>query len=199
MGLTLRKGDALTLTKKDGSSLTRIHMGLGWDAAEQKRGFLASLLSGGKPQEIDLDASAILYTSDRRVQDIVYYGQLKSRDFSITHTGDNLTGEGDGDDEVLLVDLNRVDDSVKHIVFVITSYSRQTFDQIENAFCRVVDDALPSKPEVARFDLTEQGRFTAMIMASLSRNGQGWKFTAIGKPANGKVAHDIAAEAATVL
>ena len=196
MGLTLRKGDALTLTKKDGSNLTRIRMGLGWDAVEQKRGFLASLLSGGKPQEIDLDASAILYTSNRRVQDIVYYGQLKSQDLSITHTGDNLTGEGDGDDEVLLVDLPAVHHSVQKIVFVITSYSGQTFDQIQNAFCRVVDDSVPSRPEVARFDLTEQGRYTAMIMSSLSRDGDGWTFTAIGRPANGRLAHDLAAAAA---
>lgn len=198
MGLTLRKGDALTLKKKDGSNLKRIRMGLGWDAAEQKRGFLASLM-GGKTTEIDLDASAILYSAGYQVQDIVYYGQLKSKDFSITHTGDNLTGEGDGDDEVLIVDLPRVDRAVDHIVFVITIYSRQTFDQIENAFCRVVDDSVPGSPEVARFDLTDQGRYTAMIMASLSREGSGWKFTAIGKPANGKVAHDVAAVAAETL
>ena len=198
MGLTLQKGDALTLRKKDGSSLTKIRMGLGWDAAEQKRGLLASLL-GSKPQEIDLDASAILFRANGEVRDIVYYGQLESDDHSITHTGDNLTGEGDGDDEVLLVNLPGVDASVRHIVFVITSYSRQTFDQVENAFCRVVDDSAAGKPEVARFDLTDQGHHTAMIMASLTREADGWKFTAIGKPANGKVAHDLAIAARDAL
>lgn len=195
MGLTLRKGEALSLKKKDGSNLTKIRMGLGWDAAEQKRGFFGSLF-GRQAQEIDLDASAILYDRNRQVLDIVYYGQLASKDGSIKHTGDNLTGEGEGDDETLLVDLPAVNAAVQSIVFVITSYSRQTFDQIRNAFCRVVDDSVPGAPEVARYDLTEQGPYTAMVMASLSRVGDGWEFTAVGKPGQGRVAHDLAATAA---
>ena len=199
MGLSLQKGQGLSLTKQDGSSMTQVRLGLGWDAAEKPRkGFLSGLLGGGTA-EIDLDASAILYNAGHQALDTVFFNQLASKDGSIRHTGDNLTGAGEGDDETIMVNLPAVNTAVQHIVFVITSYSQQTFNQVQNAFCRVLDDSVGGSPEVARYTLTEQGPYTGMIMAKLSREGAGWKFTAIGQPANGRTVGDLVAPATAVL
>ena len=196
MGLSLQKGQSLSLTKQNGESLTRLRMGLGWDsAAPAKRGFFG----GGKTVEVDLDASAILFDANKRALDTVFFNQLASKDGSVKHAGDNLTGEGDGDDEVISVDLSAITPAVSHIVFVITSYTRQTFDLVQNAFCRVVDDAAPGRPEVARYKLTETGRNTAMVMAKLSRENGVWAFQAIGTPADGRTAVDLIGPAANTL
>jgi len=196
MGLSLAKGQSLSLTKQNGESLTKIRLGLGWDSAvPAKRGFFG----GTKTVEIDLDASAILFDANRQPLDSVFFNNLKSKDGSIRHTGDNLTGAGDGDDESITVDLGAVSSAVAHIVFVITSYSQQTFDMVENAFCRVIDESVPATPEVAKYQLTESGRYTAMIMAKLSRGNGGWSFHAIGAPANGKTVYDVLAPAAATL
>jgi tellurium resistance protein TerZ len=196
MGLSLQKGQALSLKKNDGGALTRVRMGLGWDsAAPVKRGFFGTK----KAAEIDLDASAIFFDATGQVLDTVFFNQLKSKDGSTEHLGDNLTGAGDGDDETILVDLAKVSPAVAQIVFVISSYSRQTFDQIENAFCRLVDDSTAGAPEVARFQLTDAGTHTAMIMAKVSREGAGWSFKAIGDRANGRTAMDLIQPAAAAL
>jgi tellurium resistance protein TerZ len=182
--LTLQKNQALSLAKPDGTGLTKVRLGLGWDAKRASGGLLGGLF-GGRGGEIDLDASAILI-GDGRVLDTVYFNQLRSTDGSITHTGDNLTGEGEGDDEQIIVDLTRIDPRVYAVVFAITSYSGQTFDQVENVFARVVDIA-GSQGEVVRYDLGRNGgNGTANIIAKLTRNGRGWDFTALGAPANGK-------------
>lgn len=197
MGLSLQKGQALSLKKSNGADLTKVRMGLGWDAAAPtKRGFFGGLKKSG---EIDLDASAIFFDADSKALDVVYFGQLRSKDGSTRHTGDNLTGAGDGDDEVILVDLAKVASTVKQIVFVISSYSGQTFDTIENAFCRLIDDSATGSPEVARFQLTDAGNHTAMIMAKVSREGTGWNFTAIGNRASGRTAGDLIQPSASAL
>lgn len=196
MGLSLQKGQSLSLKKNDGASLTRVRMGLGWDsAAPVKRGFFGTK----KAAEIDLDASAIFFDASGKALDTVFFNQLQSKDGSTQHTGDNLTGEGEGDDETILVDLAGVSAAVTQIVFVISSYSRQTFDQIENAFCRLVDDSTAGAPEVARFQLTDSGTHTAMIMAKVSRDGAGWSFKAIGDRANGRTVMDLIQPAAATL
>lgn len=196
MGLSLTKGQSLSLTKQNGESLTKIRLGLGWDSAvPAKRGFFG----GAKTVEIDLDASALLFDANKQPLDLVFFNNLKSKDGSVKHAGDNLTGAGDGDDESITVELGSVSPAVAHIVFVITSYSQQTFDMVENAFCRVIDESVPASPEVAKYQLTESGRHTAMIMAKLSRGADGWNFQAIGTPANGKTAHDVIRPAASVL
>lgn len=196
MGLSLQKGQALSLKKNDGAALTKVRMGLGWDsAAPVKRGFFGSK----KAAEVDLDASAIFFDVAGKAIDTVFFNQLASKDGSTKHTGDNLTGEGDGDDEVILVDLSRVNAAVNQIVFVISSYSGQTFDQVENAFCRLLDDSTPGTPEVARFQLTDSGTHTAMIMAKVSREGAGWSFKAIGERATGRTVMDLIAPAALAL
>lgn len=188
MGLTLAKGQTLSLQKADGGSLTRVTLGLGWDA--KKKGGLFGALSGGG--DIDLDASAILFDRNKRAVDTVYYGSdgLRSRDGSIQHSGDNLTGEGTGDDEQITIDLSRVDSLVESIVLVITSYTGQKFSQIENAFCRVVDNSAGST-EVAKYLLKESPNNTAMVMAKISRTGSGWEFKAIGEPTDGKTPSQV--------
>lgn len=183
--LTLQKQQSLSLTKADGTALTKVRLGLGWD--EIKRTGLRGLFGGG---EIDLDASAIL-VGGGRVLDTVYYGQLRSRDGSVRHTGDNLTGAGDGDDEQILVDLNKVPNNVDKIVFVITSYSGQCFDQVENVFARVVDLS-GAENEVVRYDLgRDGGNGTANVIAKFTRTGSGWEFTALGTPAQGKTPNKL--------
>jgi tellurium resistance protein TerZ len=196
MALSLQKGQSLSLTKSDGASLTKVRLGLGWDAAvPAKRG----LFGGLKSVEVDLDASAILFDAAGQALDAVFFNQLKSQDGSTQHTGDNLTGEGDGDDETILVNLPAVSPSVAHIVFVISSYSGQTFDKVANAFTRLLDDSAPGSPEVARFQLTDSGNHTAMIMAKVSRQGGGWTFQAIGERAAGRTVKDLIDPAARVL
>lgn len=196
MGLSLQKGQALSLKKNDGGALTKVRLGLGWDSAVPvKRGFFG----GKKTVEIDLDASAIFFDAQGKALDTVFFNQLQSKDGSTRHLGDNLTGAGDGDDEVIVVDLAAVSPSVATIVFVISSYSGQTFDQIENAFCRLIDDSTAGSPEVARFQLTDSGTHTAMIMAKVFRDGTGWSFQAIGNRATGRTVMDLLQPAAASL
>ena len=197
MGLSLEKGQSLSLTKNDGGALTRIRLGLGWDSAAPVKKGLFGRLAGGA--DVDLDASAIFFDATGKVLDTIWFQQLKSKDGSASHTGDNLTGAGDGDDETILVDLSKVSPAVAQIVFVISSYSRQTFDQVKNAFSRVVDDSTPGSPEVARYQLTDSGPHTAMIMSKVSREGNGWTFKAIGERANGRSVMDLLGPAAQAL
>ena len=144
--VSLTKGQTVSLKKDGGVALTRIRMGLGWDPVVTKRG----LFGGGRGANIDLDASAMMYAGSR-LGDLAYYGQLISKDGSIRHHGDNLTGEGEGDDEVIDVDLTRVPPAVTQVLFVVTSYQGHTFEQVENAFCRLVDDT--TGHELARYTL----------------------------------------------
>ncbi|GAA2009623.1 TerD family protein [Nakamurella flavida] len=185
MSVSLTKGQTVSLTKSGGGELSQVRMGLGWDAIT-KRG----MFGGTKQVSVDLDASALLLSTDRKVVDIVYFGQLRSKDGSITHTGDNRTGKGDGDDESILVDLPRVPATVAHIVFVVNSYTGENFSQIENAVARAVDSVDRDK-ELVRYELSGSGTHTAVVMARLSRSGSGWTFTAIGTPGEGRTADQL--------
>jgi tellurium resistance protein TerZ len=183
--VNLAKGQKISLSKRDGGQLTRVRMGLGWDAAK-KRGFFGGL----KSQSIDLDASALLFDSSRNLVDAVWFRQLTSKDGSVRHTGDNLTGDGEGDDESIIVDLPRLPAAVTQIVFTVNSFTGQDFSQIENAFCRLVDES--SGSEMARYDLSGSGRHNAQIMAKVSRaDGSGWTMTAIGATATGRTFKDL--------
>jgi stress response protein SCP2 len=174
--VSLSKGQKVTLRKDGGVALTVIRMGLGWDpVTTPKKGGLFG--GGGRAANIDLDASAIML-ANRNVNDVVYYGQLNAKDGSITHKGDNLTGEGEGDDEVIVVDLTRVPQHVTGIVFTVTSYRGQTFEQVANAFCRLVDNT--TNTELARFTLQGGMPFTGLVMAKVYRQGSEWKLQAIG-------------------
>lgn len=191
MGITLQKGQTISLAKPTGPALSHVRMGLGWDAKTiEKRSFLGGVKR--VQQDIDLDASAIL-CAGKRIADVVYFGQLRSKDGSLTHTGDNRTGAGDGDDESILVDLAKVSPSVDAIYFVVNSYSGETFNQIENATVRVVDSDARDQ-ELARYDLSGTGSHTAMIMAKLTRAASGtWTFTAIGQPGQGRRLDEVVA------
>lgn len=194
MAISLSKGQTIDL-KKHSEGLSRVRMGLGWDQVK-KKGFFSSLMGGGG-DEIDLDASCLLFSAGREVLDMVWFRQLKSKDGSISHSGDNLTGEGDGDDETVSVDLSRLPSNVEYLVFTVNSFRGQSFDQVENAFCRLVDDAKNS--EICRFDLKDKGRHTGVVMAVLSRNGGAWSMKAVGTPQDGRTAGDIATAAAAAL
>jgi tellurium resistance protein TerZ len=186
MGVSLSKGQSVSLVKSGGGSLTRVRMGLGWDAVK-KRG-----LFGKRSQSIDLDASALLFDAAGTLVDQVWFQQLTSRDGSVQHTGDNVTGEGEGDDESIRVHLDGVPAAVQTIVFTVNSFTGQNFSQIENASCRLVDET--TETEVARYDLTGTGGHTAQIMSKVARTGSAthaWTMTAIGATASGRTFHDL--------
>lgn len=191
MAVNLSKGQKISLEKEAGGSLTNVIMGLGWDVAQApKRGGLMGMLGGGGgSQSIDLDASCVLFDDANQPVDSVWFQQLTSKDGSIQHTGDNLTGAGEGDDEQIRVDLSRVPANVKTLMFVVNSFTGQNFSQVQNAFCRVVNAS--NNQEVARFNLSAQGPHTAQIMARLYRHNGEWKMAAIGETANGRTFHDL--------
>jgi tellurium resistance protein TerZ len=185
MGISLQKGQKISLDKEAGVSLTRIVMGLGWDAAQSgKGGFLGGLFGGGGGESIDLDASCLLFDDAGNLVDTVWFRQLTSRDGSLHHTGDNRTGEGAGDDEQIKVDLAAVPANVKSLVFTVNNYTGQDFSQVANAYCRILNGA--NNSEIARYDLSCQGSHSAMIMAKVYRHNDEWKMHAIGEVGQGR-------------
>lgn len=187
MAIDLKKGQKISLSKESGKTLTRVVMGLGWDASAKSKGFFGFLGGGG---EIDLDASCLLFDEQGKILDAVWFQQLRSKDGSIQHTGDNVTGQGEGDDEQILVDLSRIPAAVKSLVFVVNSFSGQSFEGVSNAYCRLVDQL--NNQEVAKFLLNDcKGSHTAMVMAKLYRHEGDWKMHAIGETGRGKTFHDL--------
>jgi len=174
MALSLSKGQNLSLTKTD-PGLKKIVIGLGWDPRATDG------------QQFDLDASAFLLADNGKVRsdaDFIFYNQLKSGCGSVEHTGDNRTGDGDGDDEQIKVDLTRVPADVQRIAITVTidqaDARRQSFGQVANAFVRILNEETGS--EVVRYDLSEDASTeTAMIFAEVYRHNGEWKFKAIGQ------------------
>lgn len=193
MSVNLTKGQQISLSKSDGGALTVVRMGLGWKAAKPK-GFLAKLTA----KEIDLDASAVLF-ADKKAVDVVFFQHLVSDDGSVRHTGDNRVGGAGqgGDDESVIVDLQRVPVHVDQIIFTVNSFTGQTFEEVDNAFCRLLDET--TGQELARYTLTGGGRHTAQIMAKVQRSGTGWQMAAIGSPADGRTFQDLMPAIATHL
>ena len=193
MAVNLSKGQKISLEKEAGGALSQIKMGLGWDvgAAPQKSGgFLGGLFGGGgRGSSIDLDASCIMLDANKQMVDAIWFGQLQSKDSSIQHTGDNRTGAGDGDDEVINVNLSRIPDHVQALVFTVNSFTGQTFATVNNAFCRLVNAS--NNSEVARYNLSAQGSHTALILAKIYRHNGEWKMHAIGETASGRTFHDL--------
>ncbi len=173
-GLTLSKGSNLSLTKAD-PGLKRAMVGLGWDPRT----------TAG--EAFDLDASALLIGSNGKVRsqdDFIFYNQLQAKDGSVVHQGDNRTGEGEGDDEQILIDLGLLAADVERVVIVVSideaESRRQNFGQVRDAFCRVVNQ--DSDQEVVRYDLSEDAAAeTSMIFAEIYRSGAEWKFRAVGQ------------------
>lgn len=185
MSVSLQKGQKVSLTKEN-SSLNAVLVGLGWDQVRQKSGGLLGGLFGAKESDIDCDASALLLKNGKLAsnQDLVYYSNLKHNSGSVRHMGDNLTGEGDGDDEQILVELSKIPQEYDRIVIVVNIYQavkrNQHFGMIENAFIRLVDGR--NNVEMCRYNLTEDcSGMTAMIFGELYRHNGEWKFSAIGQ------------------
>ena len=190
MAINLQKGQKISLSKESGGALTKVVMGLGWDAKKVSVGLLKGMFGGGGASDsIDLDASCVLFDEQNKVVDTVWFRQLKSRDGSIVHTGDNRTGDGDGDDEQIIVALDKIPANVKSLVFTVSSFTGQTFDAIDNAFCRLVDSS--TNNEVARYTLSSQGSHTAQIMAKVYRHNGEWKMHAIGENGNGRTIESL--------
>ena len=174
MGVSLTKGGNVSLTKA-APGLTAVTVGLGWDVRT----------TDGR--DFDLDASAIACGSNGKVvsdRHFIFFNNLTSPDGSIEHTGDNLTGEGEGDDEQIKVNLAGVPGEVDKVVFPVSIYNAeaggQSFGQVRNAFIRVVNQA--DNSELARYDLSEDASTeTAMVFGELYRNGAEWKFRAVGQ------------------
>lgn len=185
MAISLAKGQKISLSKEGGAGLSKIVMGLGWDVAQPK-GFLGRLTGGGS---VDLDASCVMFDESNQQTDAIWFQQLRSKDGSVQHTGDNLTGAGDGDDEQILVDLGQVPANVKTLMFVVNSFTGQNFSQIENAFCRVVNAT--NNQEIARYDLSAQGDHNAQVMAKIYRHNGEWKMHAIGETTSGRTFQDL--------
>lgn len=190
MAISLTKNSSVSLAKEAGvGGLTRIALGVGWDMAAAK-GFFAKL--GGGNESIDLDASCLLFDGAGNVVDVVWFQQLTSNDGSVRHSGDNLTGEGDGDDETIAIDLTRLPTNVETLVLTVTSFRGQTFDKVQNAFGRVID--LTNNKELARYDISDSGSYTGLILASLKRSGGEWIYKALGERAQGTQVENLVSQ-----
>ncbi|ADC63503.1 TerD family protein [Allochromatium vinosum] len=174
MAISLQKGGNVSLTKTD-PGLTNVQVGLGWDARSTDGA------------AFDLDASVFLVGDDGKVLSdghFVFYNQKTSPDGAVIHAGDNTTGAGEGDDEVVTINLPGVEAGVKRVVFAVTIHEaesrKQNFGMVRNAFMRVLNK--DSNTELARFDLSEDYSIeTAMIFGEIYRNGEEWKFKAVGQ------------------
>ncbi|MEU9973032.1 TerD family protein [Streptomyces sp. NPDC051014] len=165
--VSLQKNQTVSLVKGGSPLLSLVHMGLGWEPAY-----------GGR--DIDLDASVIAYGPQRNHVDSCYFGKLSILGGAIKHSGDNLTGEGGGDDEVIVVDLGRIPQEVTGLVFTVNSFSGQKFTEVAKAYCRLLDAA--TGEELVRFDLTSAEAQTGVMMAKLVRQFSGeWDMTGVGE------------------
>lgn len=182
MAVSLQKGQKVDLTKGN-PGLSKIVVGLGWDTNKYDGG-----------SDFDLDAAAFLLAGNGKVSsdgDFVFYNNLKHSSGSVEHLGDNLTGEGEGDDEQIKVDLASVPASIEKIDFTVTIHEaearKQNFGQVSNAFIRIVDET--SNKELIRYDLGEDFSVeTAVVVGELYRNGGEWKFNAVGSGFSGGLA-----------
>ncbi len=179
----VQKGQSIQLKSKSGAQLTLVAVGLGW-GKKKKKGFFGGIKEVG----VDLDASCILYGGNKVAIDTVWFGKLQSSDRSVQHTGDDLVGGGGENEpnEVINVDLSRVPSQVDSIVFVVNSYSGETFEGVPFAFCNVADLSSGST-EVARYNLqTDGGSHKGFVIAKLRRDGGSWSFEAIGERCTGR-------------
>lgn len=185
MSISLQKGQKVSLSKER-AGLGKVTVGLGWDEAQKGKGGLLGALFGGGGQSIDCDASAFLLQDGKLISkgDVVYFRNLNHSSGTVTHMGDNLTGEGDGDDEQIVLDLASIPSKYDRIVIAVNIYQamerNQHFGMIKNAFVRIVDQR--NNQELCRYNLTEDysGQY-AMIFGEVYRHDGEWKFNAIGQ------------------
>lgn len=182
MAISLQKGQKVDLTKTN-PGLSKVVVGLGWDVNKYDGG-----------SDFDLDSAAFMLDASGKAptdKDFIFYGNLKSICGSITHCGDNLTGEGDGDDEQIIVDLSAVPANIEKIAFTVTIYDHETrqqnFGQVSNAYIRIMDETTGT--ELIRYDLCEDFSIeTALVVGELYRNNGEWKFCAVGSGFGGGLA-----------
>ncbi|WP_010166215.1 TerD family protein [Candidatus Epulonipiscium viviparus] len=179
MAVSLQKGQKISLTKER-PGLSQVIIGLGWDAKNQK----ASLFSKTKP--FDCDASVLALSNKKLTNnsDVIYYGNLSHPSGAITHLGDNLTGDGDGDDEQIIVDFSKMPPSLDSLIVVVNIYQsterKQHFGNVKNAFIRIVDPK--NNIELCRYNLTDDySNLTALIFGELYKKDSEWRFNAIGQ------------------
>ena len=186
MAINLQKGQRISLSK-EAPGLSKITCGLGWDVIKPGGGGFFSNFGNKAGQDYDLDASVICLDNAGKFSDssnIIYFGNLAHPSGAIVHQGDNTTGAGDGDDEVIIIDLSRIPPSIGKLVFVVNIYDcqgrKQDFSQIENAFVRLVNTA--NDRELARFNLSgkDYQGMTGMVLAEVYQHNSEWKMAAIG-------------------
>ncbi|NDK28861.1 TerD family protein [Streptomyces sp. TR1341] len=183
--VSLQKNQTVSLVKGGQPLLSQVRMGLGWEPAF-------------RGADIDLDASVIAYGPQRNHIDSCYFGKLTILKGAVKHSGDNLTGEGAGDDEVIVVDLGRIPQEVTGLVFTVNSFSGQKFTDVAKAYCRLVDAA--TDEELVRFDLTQAEPQTGVLMAKLIRQFSGeWEMTAIGDFVKARTVRNMVDPAAKAL
>ncbi len=196
MTICLQKGQRISLSK-EAPGLTQIMCGLGWDVAEKSGGGFFSIFSGS--QDFDLDASVLCVDANNKladIKDVVYFGNLQHQSGAIIHNGDNLTGAGDGDDEVIIVNLPKIPPRICKLVFVVNIYEclqrKQDFSQVENAFVRLVNAS--NNKELVRYDLSgrDYSEMTGMTLAEIYRHKDEWKMAAVGNGFRVKGLEDIA-------
>lgn len=193
MSISLSKGQKISLAKPSGHNLNRFFIGAGWDVAQSKIGSFF----GGGGSSIDLDVSLICLDANGEVVETVWFRNLKNSNNSIIHKGDNLTGEGEGDDEVITVDLDNLPKNIKTLVTTISSFRGQTFDRVQNAFCRVVN--MEDNVEMAKYNLSESGNYTSLIISKIQNNHGIWSMTALGVKCMGSTINDLMPEIRKVL
>jgi tellurium resistance protein TerZ len=189
MAINLQKGQRINLEKSNGSKLQNICVGINWGAIEKK-----GWLGGTKKEAVDLDASCALYDDSKKLLDIVYFGSLKSKDGSIKHSGDDLTGDLGGDDgldnEIITVNFNNLNPSVSYIAFVLNSFRGHDFGTIPFASIRIYEGTPTIVNEVfATFDIANGANFkghVSMVMGIFYKKNNEWKFNAIGEPTTDK-------------
>lgn len=163
--VSLQKNQRVSLVKTGAPRLDRVQLGLGWDPAARGR-------------SVDLDASAIVLDAQGKDLDLAWFASKKACRGAVVHQGDNLTGQGDGDDEVIRVELSALPTEVAAVVFTINSFSKHLFTDVRNAYCRLLDSSTGT--ELVRFDLTESEPRTGVFMCVLRRAADGWEMEALG-------------------
>ncbi len=189
MAINLQKGQRINLEKSNGSKLQNVCVGINWGAIEKK-----GWLGGVKKEAVDLDASCALYDSNKQLLDVVYFGSLKSKDGSIKHSGDDLTGDMGGDDgldnEIITVNFSTLNPSVEYVAFVLNSFRGHDFGTIPFASIRIYEGTPTRVNEIfATFDIANGSNFSghvSMVMGVFYKKNGEWKFNAIGEPTKDK-------------
>ncbi|SDH25960.1 tellurium resistance protein TerZ [Pedobacter terrae] len=194
MAINLQKGQRISLEKSNGSKLQNVCVGINWGAIEKKGlfGF------GSSKEAVDLDGSCALYNENKQLLEVVYFGNLKSKNGSVKHSGDDLTGDMGGDDgldnEIITLDFSQLDANVNYVAFVLNSFRGHDFGTIPFASIRIYEGTTKRVNEVfAKFDIANGANFAghvSMVMGVFYKKNGEWKFNAIGEPTKDRKLED---------